>query len=65
MKHGIDAGDRNLDEFGDLIQFLVVDGDWNAVRFFRNEYEGGGPRGRGVLDEAGGKVGVQDGLCLL
>ena len=58
MKHLIDAGDRNLEEFGDLIQFLIVEGDWNTVRFIRNAYEGCGPRTRGVLDEVGGKVRV-------
>ena len=61
----IDEGDRNLGNFGDLIQFLVVDCNSNAIGFLRNTYEGGRPPRRGVLDEAGGKVRVQDGIWLL
>ena len=43
IKDLIDAGDRNLGGFSDLIQFLVINGDSNAAGFLRNAYEGAGP----------------------
>ena len=33
-KYLVDAGDRNLRNLGDLVQFLVVDCDSDATRFF-------------------------------
>ena len=62
--HLIDAGNRNLRYLGDLIQLLVVDCDTDAAGFLWNTHEGARPRLRGVLNEAGGEIGVQDGICL-
>ena len=59
--HLVDAGDRNLRNLGDLVQFLVVDCDSDATRFLRDAHEGAGPRRRGVLNETGRKIGVQNG----
>ena len=44
VKHLVDAGDRNLWDLGDLIQFLVVDCDSDAARFLRDTYERARPR---------------------
>ena len=52
---------RNL---GDLVQFLVVDCDSDATRFLRDAHEGAQPRRRGVLNETGREIGVQNGVCL-
>ena len=64
VKHLVDAGDRNLRNFGNLVQFLVVDCESDAARSLRDAHEGARPRRRGVLDEAGCEIGVQDGVCL-
>ena len=64
MKHLVDAGDCNLRNLGDLVQFLVVNGDSDAPRFLRDAHEGPRPRLRGVLNEAGREVGVQNGVDL-
>ena len=37
----------------------------NATGFLRDAYEGASPRARTRLNEAGGNVRVQDGVCLL
>ena len=44
---------------------MIADRDSNATKLLRNIYKGAGLRERGVLDEAGGKLRVQDGVCLL
>ena len=49
----------------DLVQFLVVDCDSDATRFLRDAHEGASPRARRRLNEAGGNMRVQDGVCLL
>ena len=58
-------GDLDLWDLGDLIQCLVVDCDPDATGFLWNAYVGAGPRRRGVLDEAGDQVRVENGVCLL
>ena len=64
VKHLVDAGDRNLRDLGDLVQFLVVDCDSDATRFLRDARKGARPRRRGVLNAAGCEIGVQNGVCL-
>ena len=63
-KHLVDAGNRNLRNLGDLAQFLVVDGDTDATRFLGDAHEGARPRRRGVLNETGREIGVQNGVYL-
>ena len=48
-----------------LLSFFVVDCDSNATGLLRDAYEGASPRARGRLNDAGDKVRVQDGVCLL
>ena len=43
---------------------MIVDGDADVARFFCNAHKGARPRRRGVLNEAGREVGVQDGVYL-
>ena len=64
VKHLVDAGDRNLRNLGDLVQFLVVDCYLDAIRFLRDAHEGARPRRRRVLNELGCEIGVQNGVCL-
>ena len=64
VKHPVDAGNRNLRNLGDLVQFLVVDCDADAIRFLRDPHEGARPRRRGVLNETGREIGVQNGVYL-
>ena len=52
---------RNL---GDLVQFLVVDCDSDATQFARDAHEGARQRRRGLLNEAGCEIGVQNNVCL-
>ena len=52
---------RNL---GDLVQFLVVDCDSDATRFLRDAHGRARPRRRGVLNETGREIGVQNGVYL-
>ena len=40
IKGLIDAGDRNLGDYSDLIQFLIADGDSNAAAFFGKHTRG-------------------------
>ena len=40
VKHLVDAGDRNLRNLGDFVQYLVVDCDSDATRFVRDAHEG-------------------------
>ena len=48
-----------------LFSFFIVDRGSNATGFLRNAYERTtSSRARGRLNEAGGKVRVQDGACL-
>jgi len=47
-----------------LIQFLAVDCDLDAARFFWNPYQGSRLRGYGMLNEAGNNVRVEDGVDL-
>ena len=49
---------------GDLVQFLVVDCDSDDTRFLVDAHEGARPRRRGVLNEAGCEIGVQNGVYL-
>ena len=44
VKHLVDAGNRNLWDLGDLVQFLVVDCDVDATRFLRDAHKGTRPR---------------------
>ena len=44
VKHLVDAGDRNLRNLGDLVQFLVVDCDSDSTRFLRDAHKGARPR---------------------
>ena len=48
-----------------LLSFFIVDCGSNATGFLRDTYEGASPRARGRLNEADGKVRVQDDVCLL
>ena len=64
MKHLVDAGDRNLRNLGDLVQFLVVHCDSDPARFLRDAHGGARPQRRGVLNEAGREIGVQIGIYL-
>ena len=61
----IGAGDRNRVNSVTLFSFFIVDCGPNATGFLRDAYEGTSPRARGRLNEAGGKVRAQDGVCLL
>ena len=53
-----------MGDLGDLVQLLVVDGDADAARLFWDAHEGARSRQRGVLNETGREVGVQDGVYL-
>ena len=64
VKHLVDAGNRNLRNLGDLVQFLVVDCDADAARFLRDAHKRARPRRRGVLNETGREIGVQNGVYL-
>ena len=48
-----------------LFSFFVVDCGSNATGFLREAYEATSPQALRRLNEAGGKVRVQDGVCLL
>ena len=62
VKHLVDAGNRNLWNLGDLVQFLVVDCGADATRLLRDAHKGARPRRCGVLNETGREIGVQDGV---
>ena len=64
VKHLVDAGNRNLRNLGDLVQFLVVDCGSDATRFRRDAHEGARPRRRRVLNETSREIGVQNGVYL-
>ena len=53
-----------MGDLGNLVELLVVDCDTDAARFFWDAHKGARPRRRGVLNEAGREVGVQDGVDL-
>ena len=53
-----------MGDLGDLVELLVVDCDTDAARLFWDAHKGARPRRRGVLNEAGREVGVQDGVYL-
>ena len=65
IKDLVSAGDRNRVNSVILLLFFIVDCGSNATGFLRDAYEGASPLARGRMDEAGGKVRVQDGVCLL
>ena len=65
IKDLVSAGDRNRVNSVILFFFFIVDCGSNATGFLRDAYEGASPLARGRMDEAGGKVRVQDGVCLL
>ena len=48
-----------------LLFYFIFDCGSNANILLRDAYEGASPRARKRLNEAGGKVRVQDGVCLL
>ena len=64
VEHLVDTGNRNLGDLGDLVELLIVDCDTDAARFFWDAHKRARPRRRGVLNEAGREVGVQDGVDL-
>ena len=64
VEHFVDARDCDLWDLGDLVQFLVVDCDTDAVRLCWYIYRGTRPRGSGMLDETGCNVGVENGVDL-
>ena len=64
VEYFVDAGNCDLWDLGDLVQFLVVDGDTNAARLFSYAYQEASPRGSGMLDETGCNVGVENGVDL-
>ena len=55
-------GEYNLCDLSDLVQVLVVDGDSDAARF--DAYQGARPRRRGMLNESGSSVRVEDAVDL-
>ena len=67
MKDLIGAGVRNRVNSLTLFIFFqkIVDCGSNATGFLRDAHEGAPPRARGMLNEAGSKVKVQDAICLL
>ena len=58
-------GNRDLWDFCDLVQFLIVNRDSDATEFLTNAYEGARPWRSGVLHETGGEIRVENGLGLL